>query len=154
MGQQVFDYLSMQGYDCVIMEMDDAFPAKSVEYRREWDQRVFHGKDLIIIYSEAMADAMLNPMTDVHHLLRIILPEIGTVNIFKFNLQVYVEHYCKLNLNFGKVERIRKQLEGDGYYSDILGSTTVYPLRIIGYKKESGRYAVQAVKNYLKSDKR
>lgn len=154
MAKQINDGLRDLGYDCVLMEIDNAFTSKDDEYRLCWKVQINHCKDFFIVITADMADALLNPCTDVHFLLRYLLPYKYGEQKFKDNVHVYIERNYLPILDETKFNLIREQLDRDGYYSEVLDSTFVYPLKILHFDKKTGRYAVAGFRGRLNCSKK
>lgn len=149
MALQINNGLRTLGYDCVLMEIDNAFASKDEEYRRVREMQYNHCKDFFIVITADMANALLNPRSDVHFLLRYLLPKkSGSISV-KDNVRFFVERNYLPVLDERVFAQIRDQLDRDGYYSDVLDSTFIYPLKILRFDKKTGQYTVQGLVNTL-----
>lgn len=149
MALQINNGLRGLGYDSVLMEIDNAFASKDDEYRLVRKVQFNHCKDFFIVITADMASALLNPSSDVHFLLRYLLPKKSGTIAVKDNVNFYVERNYLPVLDERVFEQIRDQLDRDGYYSDVLDSTFIYPLKILRFDKKTGQYAVQGLINKL-----
>lgn len=149
MALQINNGLCKLGYDCVLMDIDNAFASKDDDYRLFRKVQYNHCKDFFIVITVDMANALLNPKSDVHYLLRYLLPKKSGLISVKDNVRFYVERNYLPVLDERVFEQIRDQLEKDGFYSDVLDSTFIYPLKILRFDKKTGQYAVQGLVNAL-----
>ena len=149
MASQINNGLRELGYDCVLMEIDNDFASKDDEFRMVWKVQLNHCKDFFIVITADMANAWLNPRSDVHYLLRYLLPQKSGFERVKDNVHIYVEQNYLPVLDENVFEQIRGQLDREGYYSDVLGSTFIYPLKILRFDKGTGQYAVQGIADRL-----
>ncbi len=153
MALQINNGLRGLGYDCVLMDIDNSYASKDDEYCLNWKMQVNHCKDFFFVISAEMANAFLNPRTDVHFLLRYLLPDKYGEQKFKDNVHFFIERHYLPVLDERIFEQIQDQLDRDGYYSDIFLSTFIYPLKILHFDKKTGQYAVQGLVRKLNCGK-
>ena len=153
MALQLNNGLRELGYDCVLMEIDNAFASKDDEYRMIWKVQINQCKDFFFVITADMANALLNPMSDVHFLLRYLLPGKSCEQKFKDNVHFFIERHYLPIIDEKVFEQIQDQLDKDGYnyYVLGLGSTFVYPLKILRFDKRTGQYDVRGLVNRLYS---
>lgn len=154
MASQINEGLQKFGYDSVLMKIDNDFASKDEEYRLDWKVQINQCRDFFIVITAGMANALLNPRSDVHFLLRYLLPLKSSIISVKDNVSFFVERNYLPVLDERVFEQIRDQLDKDGYYSDVLDSTFIYPLKILRFNKKTGQYAVQGIADRLNCSKK
>lgn len=154
MALQINNGLQELGYDSVLMEIDNDFASKDNEYLITWKVQISRCKDFFFVITASMANDILNPMSDVHFLLRHFLPKKYGSLRFKDNVSFFIERHYLSILDENVFEQIRNQLDKDGYYSDVLGPTFVFPLKILKFDRKTGQYDVRGLVGRLNCDRR